>query len=144
MVTARTRVIAALLVTLILAACGGDSSDTAKVRQTVTRALHALAAGDGATLCSLATRSGQDALARDVPGSTCVKVIKLVSARLSPSLKTALANVKIGKVTIHGAHAIVPDTSVTTTRGSLKGFLSAGSAPTLLTRQSDGGWKISG
>ena len=136
--------IAAVVVSLVLAACGGGASDTAMVRQTVTRALHALATGDGATLCSLATRSGQASLAGAVPGSSCARVIQLVSARLSPSLKSALTSVEVGSVTIHGDRASVPDTSLTSSHGSLQGFLQAGSAPTLLSRQPDGSWKISG
>ncbi len=142
--TPRIRVIAAVIASLVLAACGGGASDATNVRQTVARALRALATGDGATLCSLATRAGQASLAGAVPGASCAKVVQLVGAHLSPSLKSALSHVRIGKVTIHGTHADVPNTSITSTRGSLKGFLDAGSEPTLLARQADGSWKITG
>jgi hypothetical protein len=143
----RNRALAALGVIIAtgLAGCGGSSSgDAAKVSDTVTRLLHALGRGDGAGVCSLATRAGQKTLARALPNSTCPKVVELVSRHLSPSQKAGLESAKVGKVHINGSHASVPNTSITSPKGSLKGFLQAGSAPTRLTKQSDGSWKISG
>ncbi len=129
-----------------LAGCGGGSSsaDRAKVSDTVSRVLHALGQGDGATVCSLTTESGQRTLARQVPHSTCAQVVKLVGEHLSPAQKAGLESAKVGKVDVKGSHASVPNSSITSPRGTLKGFLAAGAAPTRLTRQSDGSWKISG
>jgi hypothetical protein len=145
----RNRGLAALgvIVAVGLAGCGGggsSSDDAAKVSDTVTRLLHALGRGDGAGVCSLATTAGQKTLARALPNSTCPKVVELVSRHLSPSQKAGLETAKVGKVHINGSHASVPNTSITSPKGSLKGFLQAGSAPTRLTKQSDGSWKISG
>ncbi|HEY3727266.1 MAG TPA: hypothetical protein VGL51_08845 [Solirubrobacteraceae bacterium] len=129
---------------LTIVGCGsGGSGDTGQVQQTLTKVLHALGSGDGATVCSLATKAGQNALA-NAGHSTCQQVVKLVSDHLSPAQKTALENAKVGKVTIDGKHATVSDSAITTSKGSLKGFLQTGSAPTQLTKQSDGTWKISG
>jgi hypothetical protein len=130
-----------------VAGCGGGSSssgDAAKVADTVTRVLHALGSGDGATVCSLATEQGQQTLAQALPHSTCQQVVQLVSQHLSAAQKAALQSAKVGKVKINGSHASVPDASITSAKGSLKGFLTEGSAPTKLTKQSDGSWKISG
>jgi hypothetical protein len=130
-----------------LAGCGGggsSSGDAAKVSNTVTRVLHALGHGDGATVCSLATTAGQRTLAQALPHSTCPKVVQLVGRHLSPAQRAGLESAKVGRVNISGGHASVPDTSITSPTGSLKGFLRAGAAPTKLTKQSDGSWKISG
>jgi hypothetical protein len=148
-VVPRNRALAALGVIIAagLPGCGGggdSSGDATKVSDTVTRVLHALGHGDGATVCSLATTAGQKTLARALPHSTCPKVVELVSRHLSPSQKVGLETAKVGKVRISGSHATVPDTSITSPKGSLKGFLQAGSTPTKLTKQSDGSWKISG
>jgi hypothetical protein len=129
-------------------ACGGSggssSADTTAVQRTVTQVLHALASGNGATVCSLATPAGRGTLAKALPHSTCTRVVDLVSAHLSATQKQALGTAKVGKVTINGDHATVPDTSITSAKGSLKGFLQSGAAPTRLTKQSDGSWRISG
>jgi hypothetical protein len=139
------RVFAMATACVTLAACGSAANpDLARVRQTLTRAFHALAGGDGVTLCSLATSAGQASLSSSVPHSTCARVVKLVSAQLSPAQKAAMLTAHVGQVTLHGNLATVPETAITSSRGSLKGFLQAGSAPTVLTRQTDGSWKISG
>jgi hypothetical protein len=141
-----TRALAVSAASLMLASCGGtsSSSDAPQVQRTVTRVLHALGRGDGATVCSLATKAGQAVLAKAVPNSTCIQVVDLVSAHLSPAQKAGLESAKVGKVTINGSHATVPDQAITSSKGSLTGFLDAGNAPTQLTKQSDGTWKISG
>jgi hypothetical protein len=134
-------------VSLAIVGCGSSgnsSADTTAVKQTVSRVLHALGSGDGTTVCALATKDGQAALAKAVPHSTCAQVVQLVGAHLSPTQKAGLESAKIGKVTLNGDHASVPDSSITSAKGSLKGFLESGSAPTQLTKQSDGSWRISG
>jgi hypothetical protein len=50
----------------------------------------------------------------------------------------------VGKVTLNGDHASIRAGQITTTQGSLKGFLQASAPPTKLARQSDGSWKIAG
>jgi len=138
----RIRALAAAVVALSLAGCG-SSSDAVQVRQTVASALHALGSGDGAGFCSEATQVGQTKLARTVPGSTCPQVIELVGKHLSPAQKSALQSVKVGPVTIRGDQASVTASAITSSRGTLKGFLQKGSPATLLTK-SGGTWKISG
>lgn len=136
---------AVLLTGVGLVGCGGSSgssADTTAVQQTVTKVLHGLGSGDGATVCSLATKDGQAALAKAIPHSTCPQVVDLVSAHLSSAQKQGLQNAKVGKVKIDGNHASVSDSAITTTKGTLKGFLEG--TPTKLTKQSDGSWKISG
>jgi hypothetical protein len=139
------RFVAMVTACVTLAACGSAATpDVAKIRQTLTRAFHALAGGDGATLCSLATQAGQASLAQAVPHSTCAQVVKLVSAELSPAQKAAMRSAQVGHVTLQGNRATVPETAITSSKGSLRGFLQAGAAPTRLTKQTDGSWKLSG
>jgi hypothetical protein len=132
-------------VAIVVAGCGGGggSSDAAKVKQTVTSAFIALATGNGSGFCSLATAAGQATLAKTVKGSTCAKVVTLVSEHLSAEQKTGLRNARVNKVTISGDHATVKNSDISTSKGTLKGFLAAG-APTMLTKESDGSWKLSG
>ncbi len=138
----RTRALAAAVVALSGAGCG-SSSDVVQIRQTVARALHAIGSGDGAGFCSLATRVGQAKLARTVPGSTCAQVVQLVGEHLSPVQKSGLQSVKVGQVMIKGDQASVTASAITSSRGTLEGFLQKGSSATLLTK-SGGTWKISG
>jgi hypothetical protein len=140
------RLLAAVAVSAALAACGGGSSnnDAAQVKQTVSRAFRALATGDGATLCSLATAAGQQELASGLPHSTCAAVVKLVSEHLSPQQKAGLESVQVKNVVINGNHATVSDADLTSAHGTLKGFINPNSPPTKLTKQSDGSWKLSG
>ncbi|HEY2260332.1 MAG TPA: hypothetical protein VGH45_11495 [Solirubrobacteraceae bacterium] len=136
------RVLAVGTVSLSIVGCGG-SGDTSQVQQTVTKVLHALGSGDGATVCSMATRAGQAALA-NAGHSSCQRVVGLVSDHLTPAQKAGLQSAKVGKVKIDGSHATVPASAITSSKGSLKGFLQSDSAPTQLTKQSDGTWKLSG
>jgi hypothetical protein len=141
--TRRNGLLAAVVVSSVLTGCGG-SSDASKVTETITRAFHALATGDGATLCSLATEAGQKTLAAGVPHASCEDVVKLVAVHLTASQKAALESVQIKRVEINGDRATVSDAALASTRGSLKGFINPGSPPTRLTKQSDGNWKLSG
>jgi predicted anti-sigma-YlaC factor YlaD len=136
----------AVALSAVLAACGSSSNsqDVAQIKQTLTRAFRALARGDGATMCSLATPAGQKTLASAVPHSSCASVISLVAAHLSAAQKAGLSSVRIKNVTLHGNHASVSDADLSAAHGTLKGFLQPGSAPTQLTKESDGSWKISG
>lgn len=129
----------------LLAGCGsssGLSGDASHAANTLTRAFHALGTGDGGTVCSLATAAGQKTLASAVPN--CPKVVALVSAHLTPKQKAALGSVRVKHVTVKGNLATVLAKDISSTQGSFKGFLSASSAPTRLSKQSDGTWKISG
>lgn len=140
------RLLSALVVCAMVAACGsgGSANDTAHVKQTLTRAFRALAKGDGSTLCSLATPQGRQALTAGIPHTSCVGIVKLAGAHLSPSLKAALASVRIKRVTVNGNQASVSYADITSARGSLAGFIQPGATPTRLTKQPDGSWKISG
>jgi len=128
---------------LAVAGCGG-SADTSKVKQTVRRALAALATGDGATFCALATPSGQAQLTHALPGHTCAQVVATISVDLSPTVKLGLQNARVGTVTRHGDHASILASQITASKGSLTGFLQESGPPTKLTEQADGSWKISG
>lgn len=143
MLTLAWRIASIIALTGFLAACGSGNTDASRAAQTVTAAFHALAAGDGAKVCSLATAAGQRSLAAAVPGSTCAKVVDLVSAHLNPHQKAALETVKVTHVAVMGNHATVRAADITSSRGSFKGFLDPKAAPTKLRRESDGTWKIS-
>jgi len=139
---------AVLTLSLLLAACGGASAvntaDGSQAAKTLTRAFHALATGDGATICALATPAGQRSLAAAVPGSSCAKVVALVSAHLTSAQKAALASVRVKHVAVSGREATIKATDIVSSHGSLSGFLSVKSTPTRLRKQSDGSWKIEG
>lgn len=144
------RLFCALALCALVGACGSSSSasstadNATQVKHTLTTVFHALASGDGKTLCSLATPQGRQRLAAALPHTSCAGIVKLVTAHLSHAQKAALASIQIKKVTVHGSVATVSDTAITSTRGSLAGFIQPGSAPTTLTKQPDGSWKISG
>jgi hypothetical protein len=140
---------AAIMVTaaaLVAAGCGGGLDDTAKVKQTMTRYLSAVAAGDGATACSLLTRSGQAAFERFMRAAaagSCPLIVTLFNARLPAQVKTALRHAQIKKITIHGNTATVQHAGITSTKGDLSTVVAPGSPPTVLMKQSDGTWKLS-
>jgi hypothetical protein len=135
----------ALAVTVfVLAGCGGGGADTAKVKRTVQRALTALADGNGPAFCALATTGAQAELARTTPGASCAGVVRRISHQLSDTVRLGLRHARIGKVSLSGDHASIRAGDITSTRGTIKGFLQASAAPTRLIRQSDGSWKIAG
>jgi hypothetical protein len=123
---------------------GGGGADAAKVKQTVRRALAALADGNGPAFCALATAGARAELARTTPGATCPDVVTRISHQLSPAVMVGLRHARVGTVTVNGDHASIRDGNITSTRGTLKGFLQASAPPTKLTRQSNGTWKIAG
>jgi hypothetical protein len=135
----------AVSVSVAVGGCGGGGgADAAKVKQTVRRALTALADGNGPAFCALATAGAQAELARTTPGARCPQVVRRISHQLSPKVRLGLRNARVGTVTINGEHASIRDGDITSTRGTLKGFLQASAPPTRLTRQPSGTWKISG
>ncbi|HEY5198340.1 MAG TPA: hypothetical protein VIJ51_15070 [Solirubrobacteraceae bacterium] len=139
-------VIAGLLAGGLVAGCaaGGSTADAGKVAQTVTRELGDLAAGNGAAACALATPTGQTELASASPNHKCAQAIELVSQNLTPAVRLGLKTAVVKKVTINGGSATVSNADITSTQGSLSGFLGPGSAPTVLTKQPDGSWEIAG
>ena len=50
----------------------------------------------------------------------------------------------IGSATVDGGSATVSNADITSTQGTLSGFLGPSSAPTVLTKQPDGSWMIAG
>lgn len=138
---------AAVLAIAAAAGCGGGGgggADAAKVKQTVQRALTALADGNGPAFCALATSGAQAELARTTPGASCPEVVTRISHQLSPKVTLALRHARVGAVTISGDRASIRDGSITSTQGRLTGFLQASAPPTRLARQPDGTWKIAG
>lgn len=136
------------VVAIAVAGCGGSASsqsgDVANVKQTIVRELAALANGDGAAACSLATASGRAQVEKAVPGSSCEQVVTIVAQHLPQSVKQGMLSAHVNRVSINGETATVQDADITSSQGSLKPFLTPGSAPTKLVKQSDGSWKISG
>jgi hypothetical protein len=135
---------------LLIPACGGggggSSEDETAVKQTVELFLHAVAAGDGITACTLATPEGQAKLLQEVnqAGQNCTQVVTFVSAGFSQDTRDGLATAKVEKVGFDGDTATVEDEDITSTQGDLQAFLDPNSPPTVLTRQPDGTWKLSG
>jgi hypothetical protein len=142
---ARLAVVLAIAV-LVLAGCGGGGADAdaAKVKGTVQRALTALADGNGRAFCALASAAAQAELARTTPGASCAGVVRRISHQLSDQVKLGLRHARVGKVSLSGDHASIRAGDITSTRGTVKGFLQASAAPTRLARQTNGSWKIAG
>jgi hypothetical protein len=142
----RSCLAAGLAAGLIAAGCGGGgsstSADSVKVKQTVQHALADLANSDGRGFCALATTSGQAQLARTLPGTSCAKLVALVGAHLSKAARAGLLHVQVKQVRIKGSTATVRAADITSSQGSLKGFLNDSGKPTTLLRQADGTWKI--
>lgn len=146
MILRRLRLAAAVGVGLAAAACGGGTSaaarDAAQVKRTVQQALADLANGDGSGFCALATRAGRAKLAGTLHGYSCAGIVDLVGGHLSASTRTGLLHAKVTRVTVHGRTAMVLAADITSTEGSLTGFLNDGGKPTTLVKQADGSWKI--
>jgi hypothetical protein len=140
-------VVAAVGLGLTVVACGGGISpaerDAAQVKRTVQQALGDLANGNGSAFCALATRGGRATLARTLHGYSCAGIVHLVGGHLSTNTRTGLLHAKVTQVTVRGRTATVLAADITSTAGSLKGFLNDGGKPTTLVKQSDGSWKIS-
>lgn len=149
MTASRARLAGVLVVAvLVLVGCGGgraaDAGDAANVKRTVQRALTALADGNGPAFCALATAGAQAELARTTPGASCAGVVRRISRQLSDRVKLGLRYARVGKVSLSGDRATIRAGDITSTRGTVKGFLQASAAPTQLIRQADGSWKIAG
>jgi len=129
----------------LLASCGGsshpaaNSADVAKVKQTITRALAAVADGDGATACSLATPTGQATLEKLLGSSSCQAAIASLASSLPPNMKAALKNAQVKKVSISGNTANVNNNDITAPQANI-GDLPL--PPTVLVKQPDGSWKL--
>jgi hypothetical protein len=137
--------IATLLAGLVVGGCGtSESADTAKIKRVVTSELADLAAGKGGAACALATPLGQVQLASGSSAHTCSAAVDEASGKLSAEVKDGLRTAQVNKVTITGGSATVSDADITSTQGSLTGFLDPASAPTVLTKQPDGSWEIAG
>ncbi|HWE11521.1 MAG TPA: hypothetical protein VG325_19395 [Solirubrobacteraceae bacterium] len=129
------------------AGCGASSTDGASasgVEQTVRTALGYLAAGDGRGFCSLATRAERARLATEFAARSCSEAIHAVGSGLTPVHRAALRHADVTTVTISGATATVKAADITTTSGSMKGFLSGDGRPTTLVRRAGGRWIIGG
>jgi hypothetical protein len=140
----RFRVLVVML-GLVAAGCGGSSNagpsaaDVAKVKSTITQALAAVANGDGATACSLATTTGQATLAKLVGSSSCTSAISLLASQLPPNTKAALRDAQVKKVSISGNTATVNNADITAPQANI-GDLPL--PPTVLVKQPDGSWKL--
>jgi hypothetical protein len=135
---------------LVPVGCGGgraadaDAANVAKVKRTVQRALTALADGNGPAFCALATTGARAELARTTPGASCAGVVRRISHQLSDRIKLGLRFARVGKASLSGDKATIRAGDISSTRGTVKGFLQASAAPTELIRQPDGSWKIAG
>lgn len=145
-ITRRLALAAAVAAGAVAAGCGSasDGASTAQVKQAVRAALADLGAGRGAAFCALATPAEQTHLARAFARHSCGAAMQGLAAGLSPAHRTALAHARVTKVTVTGARATVSASAITSTDGSLKGFLNDHGTPTTLVRRSNGRWLIAG
>jgi hypothetical protein len=129
---------------LVAAGCGGGSDDAARVKQTMTRFLSAVGAGDAATACSLLTPSGRAGFERFMraPAGSCSLLITLFNRNLPPGVRTALRHARIKTVKVRGNTATIRHADVSSTRGDLSAVVKAGAPPAVLTKQPDGTWKL--
>ena len=131
---------------VLVAGCGGSShaasntADVAKVKQTIARALAAVADGDSATACSLATPAGQATLEKLLGSSSCPGAIASLAGQLPGSMKAALKSVTVKKVSISGSTASVKNSDITSPQMDIGSLLPL--PPTTLVKQADGSWKL--
>ncbi|HZE06310.1 MAG TPA: hypothetical protein VE127_13855 [Solirubrobacteraceae bacterium] len=146
MIVRRLPLAAAVAAGAVAAGCGSTHSDAGatQVKRTVRTALTDLAAGRGAQFCLLVTPSERAHLARTFARHSCGRAMHALAAGLSPAHRMALRHARVTTVTISGARATVSSDAITTTNGSLKGFLNDHGTPTTLVRQSNGRWLIAG
>jgi hypothetical protein len=139
----RISALAAVLVTsLVLLGCGGGGGDEQAVKNTVTQFMSALARGDGAKACGLATTQAQQRLTAQgaQAGGSCPQIISAISKRLPPQIKQGLETAKVKKASVKGDTATVADSDISSSAGNLGPFLGGG---TTTLKKEGGTWKLS-
>jgi hypothetical protein len=126
---------------LAVAGCGGSSGDEQQVKNTVTTFMSALARGDGAKACALATSAAQQHLVGQASqaGGNCQAIIATISKRLPASVKQGLESAKVKKATVKGDTATVSDKDISSSSGDLSPFLGSGSTT---LKKENGQWKL--
>lgn len=132
------------LVAVVVAGCGGsnnasNSGDVTKIKSTVTRAFAAIADGDAATACSLATPTGQATFEKLLGASSCAKAVAEIGGVLTSQMKAALKSAQVKKVSISGNTATIKNSDITAPQANI-GALPL--PPTVLVKQPDGSWKL--
>ncbi len=132
------------LIVVVVAGCGSshsssNSGDVAKIKSTVTRAFAAIASGDAATACSLATPAGQSTFEKLLGASSCTKAVAEIGSVLTPQMKAALKSAQVKKVSISGNTATIKNSDITAPQANI-GALPL--PPTVLVKQPDGSWKL--
>src|SRR5947209_19899007 len=136
----RSALAVVLVVSLALLGCGGGGGDEQAVKNTVTQFMSALATGDGAKACSLATAQAQQRLTAQGSGAggSCPAIITAISKRLPPQIKQGLETAKVKKATVKGDTATVADKDISSSAGNLGPFLGSGSTK---LKKENGSWK---
>jgi hypothetical protein len=126
-----------------LPGCGFQTSgEEQAVRRTMQRELVAMANGDGTTVCALATSHARARLGRAVRRISCPRAVAYANRFIPPAVKLGMRNATIGKVIVSGGVALVYDDQITSSQGTLEGFVTPGSPPTILLLDQTGTWRI--
>jgi hypothetical protein len=139
----RSALAAVLITSVALLGCGGSGGgDEQAVKTTVTQFMAALANGDGAKACSLATAQAQQRLTAQgaQAGTSCPAIISAISKRLPPQIKQGLQTAKVKKASVNGDTATVADKDISSSAGNLGPFLGGGSTT---LKKENGTWKLS-
>ncbi len=110
----RAAVLAALLVAILIAGCGGDAADA---QDTVSAAISGLAAGDERKVCAQLTAGAEKQLLAvladnplgfpDIHAATCEEAITKLHAALSPPVRAVLEDGEVDDAKLDGDKAVV-------------------------------------
>ncbi len=141
------RALATVALVAVAAGCGGSTSDTDKVKASVSDFLTAVADDKGASACALLTDSAiqelnSAAFLLRAPAS-CADAIEGFNRQLSSDEKKALKSAEVNRVTITGDKAIVADNDLLLEAGGEAGLFRNNDPRPLALERIGGDWKIS-
>jgi hypothetical protein len=138
---------------LLLCSCGGGAvkpagpAARAHIRATIVTFMRELAVANGKVACEGLTNSGQNsvigALGPELANfgiDTCSQTVALTGSQLAPTLRRALAAVRVGSVSLAGSRASVDWSQITSPEGDLAAFF--GHPKTMRLLETAGFWQI--
>ncbi|MGI9023062.1 MAG: hypothetical protein ACR2HV_07515 [Acidimicrobiales bacterium] len=137
----------AAVVAIVVAGCGGSTSDSDKAKSTVTEFFEAVANGKGDTACALLTDSAikelnSAAFLLRAPAS-CAEAIETFNRQLSSDDKKSLKSAKVNRVTVTGDRATVADNDIVLTSGGEAGLFRNNDPRPVALEKIGSDWKIS-
>jgi hypothetical protein len=107
-----------------------------------------LAAANGKVACEGLTAAGQGSLIQTIGPElgnfgieTCAQVVQVTGVQLAPKVRSELASVTVGAVTLHGSTATVQWAAIVSPAGNVASFF--GHPKAVQLADVDGFWEIS-